>query len=134
MLEIGEKLQGGIIFFIDGTGHHGLIAAPEDYNIKASSGGSDFCKELQSELVAYKPGGFTDWRIPTIDELRLLYKARQAVPGLNLNAVPDVYERIGLYASAPDANCKATCKGFRSGAESDEQLDKLLNYRFIRSF
>ncbi|HUZ59461.1 MAG TPA: TIR domain-containing protein [Hanamia sp.] len=134
VLEIGEKLQGGIIFFIDSAGHHGLIAAPEDYNVKDTSSGLDFCKQLQTELATYKPGGFTDWRLPTIKELRLLYNARQNVPGLNLNAFPDVYGRIGFYTSAPNSGCEAIGKGFRSGSESYEAVNNGDNFRLIRSF
>jgi len=29
-LRVGQKYQGGIIFFVDSTGIHGLIAAPYD--------------------------------------------------------------------------------------------------------
>ncbi|MBK8367232.1 MAG: hypothetical protein IPL10_07385 [Bacteroidetes bacterium] len=32
-LTIGQSYQGGTIFYLDGTGQHGLIAAPkDDYN------------------------------------------------------------------------------------------------------
>ncbi len=30
---IGQSYQGGIVFYIDGTGHHGLIAATSDQSI-----------------------------------------------------------------------------------------------------
>ena len=29
-VEIGDTLQGGIVFYVDGTGEHGLVAATED--------------------------------------------------------------------------------------------------------
>ena len=33
-LSIGDSYQGGIIAYIDGTGQHGLIAAPSDQSIE----------------------------------------------------------------------------------------------------
>jgi hypothetical protein len=33
--EIGDEFQGGILFYIDETGEHGLVAAPEDLSVGA---------------------------------------------------------------------------------------------------
>ena len=134
VISIGDKELGGIIFYIDETGHHGFIAAPEDYDVKSVSTGADFCNELKTELSNYKSGGFTDWRLPTIEELRLLYDNRNSVPGLNLNAVPDINNRIGLYTPAPDETCQAVAKGFRSGGELYQEISHGHSFRLIRSF
>ena len=134
VISIGEKQLGGIIFYIDETTHHGLIAAPEDYDVKCVLTGADFCKELKTEISNYKSSGFTDWHLPTVDELRLLYESRKSIPNLNLNAVPDINNRIGLYTPAPDESCKATAIGFRSGTEQYVEISHELNFRLIRSF
>jgi|GEM_PF-2986930 hypothetical protein len=69
-LAIGKKFQGGIIFYLDNTGKHGLISANKDYNhwctIKEAE---DACKTLQID-------GYSDWRLPDINELKIMFQQK----------------------------------------------------------
>jgi len=81
---IGEKFGGGIVFYVDETGEHGLIA--EDFDQESFKGGylekkliddENFLKEY-SEYIAEngehstEGSEYNDWRLPTNDELSLL--------------------------------------------------------------
>lgn len=97
-MKIGDKINGGIIFYIESNGIHGLMAAENDIG---SSENFDFGSE-QIELltslvigkgqentslilkkykvpkagnlcVDYNFNGFTDWYLPSKEELHLMY-------------------------------------------------------------
>lgn len=102
MHQVGDIYGGGIIFHIEPGGEHGLIASLTDIedavpwgNDGISAGASssfDGSTNTASIVIAYgngdyaayhcdtlKVNGFTDWYLPSADELFLLYKARYIV-------------------------------------------------------
>ncbi len=80
---VGEKWGGGIVFYIDSSGQHGLIAAENDlpgkYNPEKAK---DACKILVLH-------GFRGWRLPGKEELKKL--------SLNLEAYENLYHLIFNY-------------------------------------
>ncbi len=96
---MGEEYAGGIIFFIDASGEHGLVVAPFDQQTSApwgffekpvgansnamgdgpinttkivkASQSRDIAARLCSDLAL---NGFSDWFLPSRDELELAYK------------------------------------------------------------
>jgi hypothetical protein len=106
--EIGEKYGGGIIFYLDNSKEHGLIAAEFDQstNIKWDNGegfqvGANSETDGRSNTMIiinklgtrgyyaakicrdYNGGGFTDWFLPAFDQLNLLYLQNDIVGGFN---------------------------------------------------
>ncbi len=81
---IGENYGGGIIFYVTPDGQHGLIAETQDQ----SSGSSWWdAQDVISTSINHSTAGknFTDWRLPTKNELNLLYNQRAIVGGFANN-------------------------------------------------
>lgn len=79
---IGETFGGGIVFYVTPNGMHGLVAATQDQS--ADSTWVD-APNVVSIPANYNAAGqnFTDWRLPTKNELNLLYGQRAVVGGFS---------------------------------------------------
>ncbi len=64
IVKCGDKKDGGIVYWVDAGGKHGLIVWENDLGIKKWEESVEACKKLG-------PG----WRMPAKDELDKLYKA-----------------------------------------------------------
>ena len=88
MTTIGNYYLGGII--INKTGEHGVIVAESDQN-DGSKTDWDNAKKLCENFKSDSVGG---WRLPTINELKMIYNLRNKIGGLNTS---------DLYWSSSDA-------------------------------
>lgn len=100
--KIGERLDGGIIFYLDKSGEHGLMAAPEDQGtttswspagtqvvlamtVRDGTGMGNYNTEkiinaygsgdyAAMRCAQYQLNGNGDWYLPSIYELELMMK------------------------------------------------------------
>lgn len=103
---IGEHFGGGIIFYIDGSGQHGLIVATSDQNTAApwgcqgeSMGTDSVIGTGQANTKAIVKGcgtagiaaricddlvlnGYDDWFLPSLNELLEVYKRKNVIGDL----------------------------------------------------
>ena len=66
---LGQHAMGGIVFYVDTSGHHGLAASRVDLSIKATW-------HEAKKLTGSHP---FDWHLPNRNELKLLYEQRNLV-------------------------------------------------------
>jgi hypothetical protein len=66
LYQVGDLAEGGIVFYVDETGEHGLVAGLEDLGEMNWNDAMNIAINLTSE-------GFNDWYLPSIDELELIY-------------------------------------------------------------
>ncbi len=106
--QIGSHFGGGIVFDVDDSGEHGLIAAPHDQTTNKVRWGwngitnalsvdngqlntkrivafhearknKQFCAAKYCDTLSI--GGYNDWYLPAINELHKLYKLRHVLGG-----------------------------------------------------
>ena len=74
-IEMGAEFGGGIIFYIDGTGMHGLIVAKDDLPSRFSGEGGEGFTWYDAEVACQtlEINGYSDWFLPNKEQLRILY-------------------------------------------------------------
>ena len=121
LLKIGDEHGGGIIVYIDGSGLNGLIASKADepcgnkYSWKVAK---KVCKELVEN-------GYNDWRLPSKDELNILYFNKSVVGGFADN----------LYWSSSEYDVNyAWYQGFCKGLKNLSSKTLRWRVRAVRTF
>ena len=145
---------GGIIIYTTDDGMHGLEAAPIDQGLvewgcyghwidtstAVGTGAANTaaivngCSDLNiAARVAndYVLNGYSDWFLPSIDELRLLSKNRLLMGGLVTN---QLYWSSSKYGGTEYDNTYARCMALFNGTESQCPKTKKLRVRAMRTF
>jgi len=106
--KLGANYEGGIIFYIDGSGQHGLIAASADLSkstpwfngnflLTGASSSTDGSANTTAIINAqgavgtyaaklcrdHRGGGHNDWFLPSKDQLNMLYTQKTLVGGFS---------------------------------------------------
>jgi hypothetical protein len=150
----GESFGGGLIFYIDGTGQHGLIAASSDQsnpdnnqvwgcggtsspttsnNFGAGSSNTNSIvsgcgggtNSAAGVCKSYTGGGYTDWYLPSFAELDTLYKNKTSA----FNMDQGIY-----WSSSGDSGGEAVMISFSDGMARQMPLTIAYQVRAIRSF
>ena len=160
-LSIGDTHQGGIIFYLDGSGCHGLVAAPSDqstgiqwYNgsyidtyaygngIGSGEGNSQGISRWQgtcsscyaSQLCQdLNLGGKTDWYLPSKYELNLMYENIGLGNVLGLGNVGNFANNF-YWSSTEFDNGVAWGQDFYNGGQYDNFKGYSSNVRAVRAF
>ncbi len=113
---LGDKiLNSGIVFFVDDTGVHGLVAKTTD----------EIGTMIWSEAVAAVEANGSGWRLPTSAELLLLFTNRKLIGGFSND---DYWS-----ATEQDVN-SAWIQGFRTGDQDRYNKYSKLKVRAVRAF
>lgn len=148
---IGQSYGGGIIFYLDGTSKHGLIAAPSDQSTSIQWNNGSFVptNTYQGEIGKGQPNttaiviaqgvgiyaailcdqlvlnGYSDWFLPSKNELNLLYQQRNLVGGFS----------YANYWSSPEYDTqRAWYQFFPHGVQYFADKSSLACVRAIRAF
>jgi len=157
---IGKNYQGGIIFYVDSTGEHGLVAAPSDqsigirwYNaldlttgaagtvvgtglanttaIIGAQGAGSYAAMLCADLVI---GVYSDWYLPSKDELNLMYQnigPGAAAPLTNVGG----FAGVTYWSSSESSRFNAWYQYFSSGDQvSSSKFIPTRHVRAVRAF
>lgn len=149
---IGQNYAGGIIFYIDGTWLHGLIAAASDQSIGTGAlwgcdgtsipGTSTTIGTGQANTTAIINGcgtagiaaricddlvlnGFTDWFLPSKDELNQIYLQRNVIGGFGNNY---------YWSSSEYDATMAWDQNFSSGSQYFGGKSNAAHVRAVRAF
>ena len=158
-LSIGDTHQGGIIFYLDGSGCHGLVAAPSDQSTSASwyngnyidtraygsglfegkyntsminntQGGASSAAAICADLTL---GGYNDWYLPSIEELNKMYENIGQGNVLGLGNVGN-FANYFYWSSTEFDNFLAWEQHFGNGNQYDIGKYYALNVSAARAF
>ena len=158
-LAIGQTYQGGIIFYLDASGCHGLISAPTNQSSSASwyngnyidtkaygsglfegkyntvmindnQGGATSAAAICGNLSL---GGYDDWYLPSIEELNKMYQNIGQGNTLGLGNVGGFDDFIYWSSTEYDLNV-AWGQIFYNGGQLDGDKANGANVRSVRAF
>jgi hypothetical protein len=157
---IGLNYQGGIVFYIDETGEHGLVAALEDIGqfewgcyqeyvdgadgTSIGTGYQNTMDIVNQECLTENGGvtaaqaafdaeinGYSDWYLPSRDELMRMYNTiGNGGPDGNIDGFASIY----YWSSSESNNYSAWYVGFSNGYSDYFYKDTSRLVRIIRAF
>jgi hypothetical protein len=135
-IKIGSQYGGGIIFYVDHTGQHGLIAAKSDmpgYSaaiaaLKGLSEGLFNWEDAVRSCKKSESNGYSDWFLPDKEQINLLYFRKGVVGGFT-------HASAIYWSSSESAEDCAWIKDFSSfGSQKAENKESYNRVRAIRAF
>jgi hypothetical protein len=154
-LAIGQTYQGGIIFYLDPSGCHGLISAPINQGLTQWSNGGSYtnttafascvgCGDGNTSMIVFNQGagyyaaklcfdlslgGYSDWYLPSKYELNLMY---QNIGQGNALGLGNVGGFTSSYWSSTEVNLVSPWyQDFLSGIQHGNSGKD--NYAYVRS-
>ena len=153
ILKLGQSYQGGLIVYLDATNFHGLISAAIDQSTGAPWGcagttiaGSEgltigtglsntnailvdcstagTAAKICADLVL---GGYSDWYLPSLDELMLMYN------NLKLSGLGN-FAGANYWSSTESSGTSSDLLSFSNGVNSSALKSNSNRVRAIRSF
>jgi serine/threonine protein kinase len=117
-LKIGQKYQGGIIFYLDDTGKHGKVCSERDIGEFNWENAVNKCETLNLE-------GYADWYLPSKVELNSLF---------NQKIIIGDFATYYYWSSTKYEKNLAWRQSFRSGNQFADKIDIFYFVRAIRVF
>ena len=86
IMNIGETYGGGVIFYVDHVGQHGLIAGETDISIHLAANKPETLLswyKAKSACDTWFVNGYNDWFLPNRNQLHQLYLNKDIICGLS---------------------------------------------------
>jgi len=124
--EIGlNEDLGGYVFYVSDDGLRGLVAATKDQSTSDVTWNDAFSLVNNSANHNAVGANFTDWRLPTKDELNMMYLKKDAIGGFAVN----------YYWSSTDiGNGSAWLQNFNNGFQGYGYHNDTNRVRAVRAF
>jgi len=116
-ITIGQSYEGGIVFYVDESGEHGLMADDHDYGKMQWDDAMRACQNKGS-----------GWHLPTKEELKKLYENKDKASGL-VNKINECY-----WSSSEYETTSAWHQNFVSGNQNSNSKNYTLSVRAVRAF
>lgn len=159
-LSIGDFHEGGVIFYLDSTGAHGLVSAVTDqgfdiqwgcptlinFGAKGLAIGTGAQNTLDIVSACNEPNiaallcdqlelnGYEDWYLPSKDELDSLYQHREIVSETAIAHEGEVLKGGEYWSSSHYLDNTVWVQHFNAGNQSGYTKDSEHYVRAIRSF
>ena len=160
VLAIGDFHEGGVIFYLDDTGDHGFVCAVSDQSFETQWGcppllvdgamglelgtgaqntldivdrcdDSGIAAQLCDNLIL---NDFSDWFLPSRDELNVLYVNRELVNETAIENDGTVLEGTEYWSSSLQTGNTVFIQNFIAGNQFGDFENSLYNVRAIRAF
>jgi hypothetical protein len=128
-MNIGDEYGGGIVFSVDETGNHGLIAAKEDLSGHSSGHeeGRFTWSDAKTACIDFVSNGYRDWFLPNKEQLNQLYLQKRTVGGF---ADYSTY----YWSSSESSATNAWLQVFINGFQSHSNKGYVSRVRAVRAF
>lgn len=159
-LAIGIRYGGGIIFYLDSSGQHGLIAAANDQSTSINwdngihietgatatavgSGQTNTDKIIAAQGEGYYAAkladdfalnGYSDWFLPSKDELNLMYGNIGAGASPPLTNIGDFDQKAYYWSSTESSINTAEVQHFGNGIQAHNGKNYPTAMRCVRAF
>jgi hypothetical protein len=115
---LGQEYGGGIVIYAGPKGDHGMIVSSKEV-------GSVDWEKAQKICAAYKVGTYGGWRLPSKDELNIIYQNRKYLGN---------YTKGGYWSATEEGKNGAMSQNFSNGNMSKANKQTQLAVRAVRPF
>lgn len=117
-ITLGQDYGGGIVIYVTPKGDHGMIVSSKEV-------GSVDWEKARKICEAYKVGNFSGWRLPSKDELNIIYQNRKYLGN---------YAKGGYWSNTEEGKNSAISQNFSNGNIGKSNKSAAMAVRAVRPF
>ncbi|WP_158849446.1 DUF1566 domain-containing protein [Algibacter sp. L1A34] len=163
-IQIGNFHEGGIVFYVDDTGEHGLVCATKDLIQPMRWGYNDVLLNNTEQIIGsglantlaitaaypdidtaaklclnFEDDEYADWYLPSLDELNLIYTNKNKINATAIANEGEVFktlddDRSNYWSSSEEVEINAWLIQFDTGLTKTYYKTYIQNIRPIRAF
>lgn len=117
-ITLGQEYGGGIVIYVTPKGDHGMIVSSKEV-------GSVDWDKARKICEAYKVNNFVGWKLPSKDELNIIYQNRKYLGN---------YAKGGYWSSTEEGKNSAISQNFANGNIGKSNKSSAMAVRAVRPF